>query len=278
MASTTFLLQLQNYPKDTINNEMVDLLQPYFEMEDYNMETAKRVCGDVAGLLSWTKAMAFFHSVNKEVLPLKANLVSQEARLKVAMADLAAAEQELLDRENALQEVKNQYDAAVGEKQRLMNAANACLRKMTAATALINGLGGEKVRWTEQSKEYKEQLGRLVGDVLLATGFLSYCGPYNQHYRANLVSTWSELLKKHEIPYTLGLNITNMLVESATISEWTLQGLPNDELSVQNALIVTKSRSYPLLMDPQTQGKMWIKNKELNNDLQVTTLNHKYFR
>lgn len=278
MASTTFLLQLQNYPKDIINNEMVELLTPYFEMEDYNMDTAKRVCGDVAGLLSWTKAMAFFHSVNKEVLPLKANLTMQEARLKVAMEDLAAAERQLEEREQALQEVKDQYDRAVMEKQRLTDAANACLRKMTVATTLINGLGGEKVRWTQQSKDFKEQLGRLVGDVLLATGFLSYCGPYNQEFRANLVKTWMAVLKSREIPFTKNLNITNMLVENATISEWMLQGLPNDELSVQNALIVTKSSSYPLLIDPQTQGKMWIKNKESNNDLQITSLNHKYFR
>lgn len=83
MASTTFLLQLQNYPKDSINDEMIDFLQPYFAMEDYNMDMARRVCGDVAGLLSWTKAMGFFHNVNKEVLPLKANLTLQEARLKV---------------------------------------------------------------------------------------------------------------------------------------------------------------------------------------------------
>ncbi|XP_060534779.1 dynein axonemal heavy chain 5 isoform X2 [Cylas formicarius] len=278
MASTTFLLQLQNYPKDVINNEMVDLLRPYFSMDDYNMDTAKRVCGDVAGLLSWTKAMAFFHSVNREVLPLKANLTLQEARLKIAMEDLAAAEQQLEDREQALKEVKDQYDGAVMEKQRLTDAANLCLRKMNTATALIKGLGGEKVRWTQQSKEFKEQLGRLVGDVLLATGFLSYCGPYNQEFRAGLVNTWMDILQSRSIPYTIRLNITSMLVENATVSEWTLQGLPNDDLSVQNALIVTKSRSYPLLIDPQNQGKMWIKNKEADNNLQITSLNHKYFR
>lgn len=170
------------------------------------------------------------------------------------------------------------YDAAVGEKQRLTDAANVCLRKMNAATALINGLGGEKTRWTLQSKEFKQQLGRLVGDVLLATGFLSYCGPYNQEFRATLLKTWMTILKTKIIPFTANLSIINMLVDSATISEWTLQGLPNDELSVQNALIVTKSSSYPLLIDPQSQGKLWIKCKEDQNELQITSLNHKYFR
>lgn len=87
-----------------------------------------------------------------------------------------------------------------------------------------------------------------------------------------------QILETRKIPYTQALNIINMLVESATVSEWTLQGLPNDELSVQNALIATKSRSYPLLIDPQSQGKMWIKNKEADNNLQITSLNHKYFR
>ncbi|VDP90905.1 unnamed protein product [Echinostoma caproni] len=71
MGGANFLSGLLNFPKDLINAETVELMEPYFEMDDFNMEQAKRVCGDVAGLCSWTKAMSSFYAVNKEVLPLK---------------------------------------------------------------------------------------------------------------------------------------------------------------------------------------------------------------
>jgi len=155
------------------------------------------------------------------------------------MDDLSGAEEQLREREEALQAVKDQYDKAVGEKQRLMDAANVCLRKMTAATALINGLSDEKHRWTNQSKEFKIQLGKLVGDVLLATGFLSYCGPYNQEFRANLIRTWSRL------PDTFSAT-SRLSVHRPLRKSWLMRSAPFRILSPKHRRNISSDSVAPL--------------------------------
>lgn len=188
--------------QDTINEETVELMQPYLNMEDYNLETARKVCGDVAGLCAWTDAMAVFYGINKEVLPLKANLAVQEAKYQVAMKDLETAQSQLDEKQKELDAVQAMYDAAMAEKQALLDDAEACRRKMTNATALIEGLSGERVRWTEASKGFEAQTQRLVGDVLLATGFLSYTGPFNQEFRTLMIKNWKKELVQNKIPFS----------------------------------------------------------------------------
>ncbi len=84
----------------------------------------------------------------------------QEVRLNVAMGDLNKAQAQLDEKEKELSAAMAEYNSAMSEKQRLMDDADNCRRKMNAASALIEGLADEKERWTEQSKEFKAQIGR----------------------------------------------------------------------------------------------------------------------
>lgn len=96
---------------------MIDLLMPYLENPIYTYESAKQACGNVAGLLQWTVSMASFYAVNKEVLPLKANLAQQLGKLSGAQRELNEAQATLDDKERELMEVQLQFDTAMAEKQ-----------------------------------------------------------------------------------------------------------------------------------------------------------------
>ena len=48
--------------------------------------------------------------------------------------------------------------------------------------------------------------------------------------------------------------------EPVKIQYWVVCGLPNDDLSVENAIIIDKCRRWPLMIDPQRQANKYIKN------------------
>jgi dynein heavy chain len=53
------------------------------------------------------------------------------------------------------------------------------------------------------------------------------------------------------------------------IRNWSLQGLPNDSFSVENAIINQYTRRWPLFIDPQGQANRWIKSKFKENGIKV---------
>lgn len=162
LSNAQFLSMLQNFDKDRINAEILELMAPYLEMEDYNSNNAMKVCGNVAGLLSWTIAMCAFYDVNKDVIPLKANLTIQEGKLEQANNELQKAEEELKAKQTELDEAKEEYNNAVKKQQNLMDEADQCKTKMNSAVMLIAGLVDEKDRWTEEVKNLNLKLIGLL--------------------------------------------------------------------------------------------------------------------
>ena len=66
----------------------------------------------------------------------------------------------------------------------------------------------------------------------------------------------------------------NVLGDDVIIRIWTVAGLPNDSLSIENGIILFKSRRWPLMIDPQTQANKFVKNmgKEIETGLDVFKL------
>ena len=61
------------------------------------------------------------------------------------------------------------------------------------------------------------------------------------------------------------------------VREWNIWGLPTDEVSIDNGILVTRGKRWPLMIDPQGQANSWVKNMESRNGLRVVKLTDSSF-
>ena len=64
--------------------------------------------------------------------------------------------------------------------------------------------------------------------------------------------------------------------DEVKIRQWVIDYLPNDSLSIDNAIILDNSRRWPLMIDPQMQANKW--TKKSNPDIKALRLNMPYIR
>ena len=79
-----------------------------------------------------------------------------------------------------------------------------------------------------------------------------------------MVSDWTDSLSKCQVPHNDDCLLTDTLSDPVKIRAWQIAGLPKDNLSVENSVIVQYSRRWPLFIDPQGQANKWIKNMVSN--------------
>jgi dynein heavy chain len=273
LADAGFMNSLMMYDKDNINPKVVaEIKKEFIENPDFNPEIIAKASKAAEGMCRWIFAMITYDRVAKVVAPKKAALAEAMARLNATLDALNLKKAALQKVEDDLAALQNQLSAAKGKKFDLEAQADLCDKKIARANQLLEGLGGEKDRWSEFAVQLAGRYDRLTGDVLVSSGLLAYLGPFTAVYRQKQMAAWVQSLKKNSIPCSEAPTLSGTLGDLVKIRQWNIDGLPTDSFSVDNGIIVFNARRWPLMIDPQGQANKWIRNMEKANNLQVIKL------
>lgn len=66
-------------------------------------------------------------------------------------------------------------------------------------------------------------------------------------------------MKELYIEYSDKITMRTVLGNDVTFRQWAVAGLPSDNLSIENGIIMFGSRRWPLMIDPQTQANKFVK-------------------
>lgn len=85
LSDMNFLKSLKSYDKDNINNETIELLEPYLShTEWYNETIAAKASIAAKSIMRWVLAVVEYHEKSQIVKPKRIKLVQEEGRLSIA--------------------------------------------------------------------------------------------------------------------------------------------------------------------------------------------------
>jgi len=263
MADTNFLRSLVEFDKDGIKEKQMKALREYTKDSKFNPDEVMKISTAGAGLLKWVFAMINYNKVARTVNPKRAAVETAEKTLRIKERELAETKAELKSLQAELKQLSSQFEEKSAKQQDLKQSAELMANRLNAAERLITGLSSEKIRWTTEMQELRARKEKLIGDCLLTSAFLCYAGTFTFEFRKQFIHDFLESnLRTLGVPLSEPFNLQALLTDDNELNSWAADGLPGDELSVQNGMLTMRAKRFPLCIDPQMQAVKWIKSRE----------------
>eukprot|EP00931_Biecheleriopsis_adriatica_P017411 TRINITY_DN1250_c0_g1_i8.p1 TRINITY_DN1250_c0_g1~~TRINITY_DN1250_c0_g1_i8.p1 ORF type:complete len:2173 (-),score=601.12 TRINITY_DN1250_c0_g1_i8:164-6553(-) len=242
--------------------------------DDFSQAGMAKKSGAAAGLTEWIINIIMYYDVVVQVEPKRNALREATETLNNANTRLAEVKALVAELETNLAKLMKEFDKAMAEKNALMADAEKCQNKLNMAQRLVGALAANGVIWEQTVASTGDLLVIVPGDTLVACSFASYVGVFTRQYREECVANFVEYLGKKGVPLGAKPDPLGVLATDAEMAAWAGQGLPSDRVSCENGAIMCNSQRWGLIIDPQLQGIVWLKNREAENGLQVTRMGH----
>ncbi|KAA3673650.1 dynein heavy chain, axonemal, partial [Paragonimus westermani] len=283
MADANFISILQQMDVEAIPLKNIQNLKDLIAKRKMTYDDVRLASKAGGGFYKFVLAVITFHDVAREVRPKRERVKALEREYNKAKRDLQKLTDEVAQLEETLFSLRRQFDSAQTEMENLKKEMDVMRRQLMVAQKLTAGLGSEKERWIQELANLGSEQKCLLGSSLVASAFLCYLGPFTFEFRERLLyEEWLSSIIHDGIPVTDNLRVNTLLATEVEVALWNSQGLPSDELSTQNAILVTKGPTCPVCIDPQGQASRWLKEmgknlKDEPRSIRITTQNDPNF-
>ena len=273
--------------ENTINHNNFREVRQYIEQDYFNVDTMKTKNQAAAGLCSFVLNIVTYYDIVTTVEPKRKALAEANKQLSESNEKLDKVMKNVAALEQKLAKLTEELDEANSSKKEAMDAVEKGEKKLNLAQRLTTALSSENERWGDNVLILRQDKKLLVGDVLVASAFISYIGPFTKPFRTRLMDEIFKPFLEHGfeqvcgedgvMPMSQNANPLKILTTNAEVAQWNADSLPADFVSSENGSIVCNTSRWPLIIDPQLQGIRWLKKKESGPDrnLQVVRLGQK---
>ncbi|MBN3304013.1 DYHC2 protein, partial [Amia calva] len=244
-----------------IRQSVEELLQR--NRASFDPKNAKRASTAAAPLAAWVKANVQYSHVLERIQPLE----KEQAGLLENLHKTESRKNKLEDQLNSVgqkvNELKDRFQSRTTEAAKLEAEVSKAQETIEAAEKLIHQLDGEHRRWNAQVEEMTEELETLPKRAQLAAAFITYLSAAPEDRRKASLEEWMKLsgLQKFDLRHFLCSESEQLI--------WKSEGLPSDDLSMENALVILQSCACPFLIDPSSRATEWLRTHLKESRLEV---------
>ncbi|KAL9646808.1 hypothetical protein ABK040_013670 [Willaertia magna] len=239
--------------------------------EAFKDEVAARSSKAALSLARWIKAQVEYTEVLQMVGPLKKEMEILQKSQDVLNQQLNQCESKILSLNEKVKKLQEEYEQKTQEAEALKFNLQQAEKTLSSAQNLLSKLGGEKERWEKQVEKETKELKELPYLSLLAAAFMIYLPDTPENIRTEYIEKWKQMLGIKQFAFR-----TFMSTESEML-KYKAEGLPGDELSIENAIVILESIKYPLIIDPSKRATEWLKTNLMNRNIECTTLHDTKF-
>ena len=279
LSKSDFIPSILNFDADVLAAKQIKLVRDKYldgnpELNTEAVMRSSKACGP---LFQWAESQIRYSTVYNRIQPLRDEVEQLEEEAKGVKEKLETVEAEVESLEASIAQYKSDYALLIRDVEALKAEMTAVTTKVERAESLLKSLGHESNRWQKSSDGFQTILKSLVGDGLLMAAFLTYGGFFDFKNRSLMMDRWKHTLDVLGIDYREDLGIVESLSKASARLHWQAEGLPGDQLSLENGVILDHAVRFPLVIDPSGTAIAFIMKKFHNEKIQKTSFLDKAF-